>query len=411
MPTPAPNATTPASGITLLNEPIVFESVPGAGGDWVASIHATGLTSVLAAVFRLDNTAVNNWQVIPLDANGNATIPVHFDAPNEYLNIADPSTFANTISDPVLFGTRSTVTAAGQTVTIAGGASVISMAASGTVLQTGGASTITASAGGLAASATGGSQVIVAGAGGNVIAEAPSSMFVGTAGAAASTLTATAGGSDTIIAGGPVLYNGAAGANSLFVAGTGAVSVVSAASEVVFGGTGGGSYQVGATSFFFIGGGGADTISGGAAKPVIWGATNEQLTIANTAAGDGVVAFGDNDRIDATADGGGSVFYIVNQALSDGSSFSGNTTLTGSSAGNDLFAVFAGSGPAPAAHTITLQNWQASDSMLMAGYGAADIATANAALQAAAPGGGAQFTLSDNTTISFVGVHPTAVFG
>jgi hypothetical protein len=407
-----------ATNITLLNEPgVIVQSVAGAGGNFVASVHATGITSVLEAVFHANNTAVSNWHVIALDASGNATIPVHFDQTGEYLNIAAPDTLSNIVSFPVTLTTPApsptttiTATTPNQTVSITGGAQEVFITVPVTVLQTGGASTLVSSAGHMTDVANAGSQLIFDVGGGSQIVEAPNSEYIGTPGGGTSTINAAIGGSDTIISGSPVLYNGTNGTNSLFVGGAGAATVVSAANEVAFVGKGGGIYAPGSGSFFFFGGGGADTVSGGAAKPSIWGNSNETVSVFNTGAGATFVAFGEKDSINAANAGGSNTFFVVNQALPSTGTFSGNTTLVGSNLGGDNFVLVSDPSAPPPAHTITIENWQASNLMFFNNYSAANIATANTAL-AAAGAGTATFTLSDNTTVAFVGAHPTNVFG
>jgi hypothetical protein len=305
--------------------------------------------------------------------------------------------------------TTITATTPGQVVSPAAGDTFVFATAPILVEQAIGASTVISNAGALTVEGSGGSNVVFDGGGGSTINEAPTSEYVGNPAGATSTVTAFAGGADTIFAGGPLLDNGNAGANSLFVGGTGHVTVVSAASETVFAGSGGGVYQPGASGFFFFGGGGTDTITGGAASPTVWGNSGESVTADSTAANGVFVAFGSNDSIDASAAGGGDTFFVVNEALTlPGGTFSGNTTLAGSFAGHDTLGVFS-EGAAPPAHTITVEDWQASDTFYLGNYGAADLATAAAALAAAGTGGGASFTLSDQTTITFLAAHPSAV--
>jgi Ca2+-binding RTX toxin-like protein len=411
---------TPATGetISLLNEPsTIVESAPGAGGDFVASVHATGVTSILEAVFTSSNVAVDVFQSIALDANGNATIPVHFTASGEYLNLVTPDLLVSTASFPVVItdaaDTITTIvgTIANQTLSVTGGSNAVFVTVPDTIVQTGGVSTVESSAGHMTMTASAGAQIIFDAVGGDLIGEAPSSVFVGGPGGAASTITASTGGSDTIFAGGALLYNGMGGTNSLLVGGSGAATVVSAANEVVFGGTGGGVYAPGSGSFFLFGGGGSDTISGGTASPTVWGNSNEKLIATGTAQHGVFVAFGEQDSINASAAGGGNSFVVVDQTLAvPGGTFAGNTTLVGSSAGLDTFAIFGEPGTAPPAHTITIQNWQASDTLFLGNYSATDIAAANTALGGAAVGAGASFTLSDQTTIAFVGSHPASAF-
>jgi hypothetical protein len=253
---------------------------------------------------------------------------------------------------------------------------------------------------------TGGSLTIYDAIGHDVINEGPVSEYVGSPNGGVSTITAATGGSDTILAGSAVLYNGAAGAKSLFIGGTGASDVVAAASETVFGGTGGGAYAPGGTSFLFFGAGASDTISGGVTPNfVAWGNTNEKLDVTGTAGYGTFIALGNNDSINASAAGGNNTFIVVNEALPQGT-FAGTTTLVGSSAGGDVFGLFGEAGAPPPAHAIVIENWQATDTLYL-GYGAADVATADAALAAAPAGAGAIFTLSDQTTIQFIGTHPT----
>jgi hypothetical protein len=134
------------------------------------------------------------------------------------------------------------------------------------------------------------------------------------------------------------------------------------------------------------------------------------VTASGTAQHGVFVAYGEKDSINASMAGGGNSFIVVNQTLSvPAGTFAGNTTLVGSGAGSDTFAILHETGTAPPVHTITIQNWQVSDTMSLNDYTAADLTAANTALAGAAPGAGASFTLSDHTTIAFVGAHPTTV--
>jgi len=195
------------------------------------------------------------------------------------------------------------------------------------------------------------------------------------------------------------------------------VTVSAAAAETVFGGKGGGSYSVGATSFEFFGGGGADSIVGGAGASSVlaFGMTNEHLTINQAAStpGNTFVSFGNNDTIDATNAAGGNTWQIVNQTLpaAAGGTFTGDSTLVGSNAGSDTFVVYI-DGSTPPAHTVTIENWQASDVLFISNLanasqalGASDVAAVNAFQQ----GGSSSLTLSDGTTIDFQGAKPTTI--
>ncbi len=276
--------------------------------------------------------------------------------------------------------------------------------------QAAGANSIVSSFGFMTINGTGGSLTIFDSVGHDVINEGPATEYLGSPNGGSSTIVGTAGGSDTILAGSSVIYDGASAAKSLFIGGTAASDVTAAASETVFSGTGGGAYAPGNTSFLFFGAGGSDTIAGGVTpNSVIWGNTNERLQVSGTAGFGTFVALGNNDSINASAAGGNNSFIVVNEALPAGT-FSGSTTLVGTSAGGDTFGIFGEPGAPPPAHAVVIENWQASDTLFL-GYSAADVATANAALAAAPAGAGASFTLSDQTTIEFIGNHPTVAAG
>jgi len=187
--------------------------------------------------------------------------------------------------------------------------------------------------------------------------------------------------------------------------------VVAGASATLFGGSGGGSYTEGENGAFFwnFNGGATDSILGGAndAAVTVWGSSNEDVIVSNAGAATGgvYVAWGQADTINAMNAAGGNTFYIVDQTVGAGANFSGDTTLVGSTAGNDLFAMFDFGNTS--AHTITIENWQASDQLYMGNYSIQDQTTASNALAGAA-GENAQFTLTDGTTVKFIGTSPTS---
>ena len=288
------------------------------------------------------------------------------------------------------------------------------------IMATGGSTTVVTGSGGVVTlNATGGSQVIFDHDGGNMINAGPATEYVTAVSVPASTFNAMAGGADTIFASTGINYSNSAGtaASLFFLGGANAATVSAAAAETVFGGKGGGSYSVGATSFEFFGGGGADSIVGGAGASSVlaFGMTNEDLTVTQAAStpGNTFVSFGNNDTIDATHAAGGNVWQVVNQTLpaSAGGTFTGNSTLMGSSAGGDTFVVYI-DGSTPPAHTVTIENWQASDVLFISNLanasqalGASDVAAVNAFQQ----GGSSSLTLSDGTTIDFQGAKPTTI--
>jgi hypothetical protein len=288
------------------------------------------------------------------------------------------------------------------------------------IIATGGSTTVVTGTGGVVTlNSTGGSQLIFDHDGGNVINAVPATEYVTNVSVPASTYNAMAGGADTIFASTAIGYSNAGGtaASLFFLGGAGAVTVSAAAAETVFGGKGGGSYSVGATSFEFFGGGGADSISGGvgASSVLAFGSSNENLTITQAAStkGNTFVSFGNNDTINAANAAGGNTWQIVNQTLpaAVGGTFTGDSTLMGSSAGSDTFVVYI-DGSAPPAHTITIENWQASDVLFISNLasssqalGASDVAAVNAFQS----GGSSSLTLSDGTTIAFQGAKPTTI--
>jgi hypothetical protein len=391
-----------------------------------------GLTSVLEAVFNANNTATQQWVTVPLDANGNATVTAQFTTTGQYLNVAAPDLSVNVVTYPVTIGAATqggtvTVTASvpGEVVTLAGtnNTDLFVTADSVTAMQSGGTNTINANAGSFTLNATGGSDVIYDTTGTNVFNLAPSfSEFVGGPSAAgASTINGAVGGSDLIFAGqGGVDYNGAQATNSEYVGGAGESTVVGATNEIAFSGAGGGAFSIGTGSFDFVGGGGADTITAGSgsASGFIWGNNNENLTLASLAGagsvpGSSLVALGEDDSINAMNAAGGNTFFVYNQVppVAGLTTFAGDTTLVGSTAGGDNFALFVDS-TSPVAHTITIENWQSSDTMFITNLtnagGGLSATDANAI--AAFDGGNTQsFTLQDGTTVDFIGAKPTTI--
>jgi hypothetical protein len=308
-----------------------------------------------------------------------------------------------------------TDTADGATLAFISGSYSINAVGNGDIIELGTSSSGT----GAAAASTGGDVVTVTGTNSTV-----------TANAGADTIFAHGGGTDFI---------GTAASSSVFIgSNTGAVTVTSATNQSIFGGTAGGTYTEGADStgsFFFWGNHAgvsptvptSDTLFGTASSPngLIWGASQENTVVSQSGAGAALgggntfVAYGDADTINAAASRGGDSFIVFNIAFTtdpaNNGHFAGNTTLVGSTQGNELFGIFdnLGFGTSEGNHTITIQNWVSTDVLGLGGYktetgNTADLTTANTAL-AAAKGGSAQFTLSDGTTIKFEGVAPTSV--
>jgi hypothetical protein len=312
-----------------------------------------------------------------------------------------------------------------------GALTVIGGAGGGTVTDTADGATLAFTSGSYDINASGNGDNIYFGsaASGTGAASAAIGGDVVTVSGTNSTVTATSG-ADTIYASGAgTNFNGTGASSSQFIGtnAAGAFTVASASNQTIYGGAAGGSYTEGADStgsFFFVpstaGSSTVDTVFGSASSPQaqIWTNSQNNVVLSQSGSaltynqGNQLVDFGDTATIDASGSRGGDNFVIWNTAFSGGN-FAGNTTLVGSSQGNELFGLFdtlpgisSGTGPA---HTITIQNWVSTDVFETGAYGSADLATANAAL-AAAKGGTAQFTLSDGTTVKFEGSSPTSVF-
>ena len=299
-------------------------------------------------------------------------------------------------------GSSNSVTAsgAGQTVQLDGTTNMIWLTAA-----SGATSTVFANGAG----ALGGNWVSMGGAAGEFVGGGATNSVYGGAGA------------DTVIAGTSVLYTGTSGSN-LFVGGTGTSTVYGAAKETIYGGTGNGVYSLAANSTdFVVAHGGAasssmvhDTVmlGSGSVMADVWGNANESMSIgaAPSATGALVVAYGTNDSIalanTSTAGAVNNEIVMWNANFGPGA-FTGNTTLTGSSAGHDVYVMFGNltqfGSTAEAAHTIVINNWQSTDLLnLSAGYSSTDVATAQAAIGA----GNTSFTLSDGTTVQLNGAKP-----
>ncbi len=424
-----------------------FESALGA---------ATVVTVGAGASLPASDGAYDQTLIIPTSMTGNITVPAGYEfviyQGNGSLVGTDPKEVI--IGDLNASGTTGTVLAsgsvggvisnsqAGAVLALAGGVNTVSATGAGQkinldsgtndvlalatgqlIMQTGGASTVNAGAatsGSNTLVATGGNAVFFGfGTGNDVVSVSganTSLMFQGEGGTA-DTIFGGAG-SDTVIAGSAV-YMGGSGSN-LFVGGTGMSTLYGAAKETIYGGTGGGVFSLAANSSnFFVAHGGSSSISsaadavmlgsGSSGSAALWGNSNEALTIAAAASAPGalVVAYGTKDAIDMTNAAARNTVVMWNADFGPGA-FTGNTTLTGASAGHDVIVMFGNmtqlGSTAEGAHTIVINNWQATDILdLSAGYSASDVATATAGL-----GSGASFTLSDGTTVQFNGAKPTA---
>ncbi len=255
---------------------------------------------------------------------------------------------------------------------------------------------------------------------------AAATFFVGAVGSVVGVSTVVGGtGADTIYAEAGLNYTAGSG-DDIFVGGSASVlgsadslaatpyfhSTVTGTTgrEVLFGGTIGDLYNVGGSADLVVNGGGRDEISGGTVAPTLFGNTGGYDVLLNTAAGAELVPNGSNDIINAAGAAQGSRFFI-GDVPSLGSATLVGSAATPTAATFDEFVVASVAGANSVPHSITIDGYQAGDAVFLSGYGTADdqaLATAVAAHPAA--GGSLSVTLSDNTTIQFVGNHPTVTF-
>ena len=219
--------------------------------------------------------------------------------------------------------------------------------------------------------------------------------------------TIVGGASDaTVFATSDVLFYFGAASHNVFVGGSSASTIVGAAGGgAFFGGTHGDEFVLGsANTQVIVGTGGADTITGGGLgfAPTIFATGAEHMTLTAGTEPVTVVSFANGGVVDTSATAGDNVVFA-------GFGAGGNQTLVGSATGTgDTFIVSAN--PAATPTTISIADWHAGDVFYLPGYAPPDIATMDAAVAGSVQPGaaGLSFTLSDNTTIAFLGAHPTS---
>ena len=223
---------------------------------------------------------------------------------------------------------------------------------------------------------------------------------------------------------GQVFDVGSARAN-IFVGGAAGASTINA-------GTGGGSFfggqrgdlynsgnalqNYGVNPQVFVGLGGADTINngaGGLVAPLTYAENAEHMTLEGSAAST-VVAFTNNGYVDASRTVGNNTFFAGYGAgggnatlIGSGNSFDGMGVAT-----HDTFVL--GANPASLPSAVVVENWHTGDALFLAGFTQADAQTMDNAIVASPQQGGVGslvFTLSDRTTVVFVGNHPTNFVG
>lgn len=374
-----------------------------------------GLVDALGSKSTINDTMDN--AVIGIGGN-NATATLG--GVNQFLNLDSGTTGTFTQT-----GSGSFIQVGG-----AGAAPVPAAAASGAaVLQLNGGNAVTLGASSSSSelvlhgaantiTAVSGNNSVFAQAGGDTyFGNAASTYFVGATSVVAMSTVFGGSGNDTVLGATGVNYTEGSG-NNVFASGlapgnklTALSSTITATTghDILFGSTAGDQFNLGNGSELFVAGGGADAMFSGSVTPTVFGAANEKLHLIGTR-GVFAVAFGNNDTIDSSWANQGSTFFAVDVAGI------GNTTLIGSLAAptkyvSDAFEVASVNGSVNTVHTITIDNFQTGDSFFLTGYGAADDATFQQAVNSdTRQGGGLSFTLSDNTTVRFANTHPTAVF-
>ena len=244
----------------------------------------------------------------------------------------------------------------------------------------------------------------------SVSAGAGGVLFVG--GAGVSTVVGGTANSTVFATSGQVFDVGAAQAN-VFVGGTAASTInAGAGGGTFFGGIHGDSYSFGTgAAQVFLGLGGADTLNGGAGTvaPKIFAIGAEHLVFAAATRSVTVVSFAAGGSIDMSSTAGNDVVFA-------GYGAGGNQTLIGSptvadatgATTHDQFVV--GANPSNAPTTVTIDDWHGGDVFYLTGFAAADTTTMDTAIGNGLGRGAVgdlTFTLSDMTTIAFVGSHPT----
>jgi Ca2+-binding RTX toxin-like protein len=372
--------------------------VPGSGNDSLIGgnfastvVGGSGASTVFAGTGAM--TVIEGSGPISFGGNGNAGSTVSGGTGPDASPLAANLTGQNqTVS---VGSSAATITAGGSNNVVIGGSSTLNVTVSGTAdtVQAGtGASTVVS--GGSGAVITGST---VAGSGALVVNETGTSDTI-SGGAGAATVTDPTGTATFVIGGTGGLT---------FVGGTGTATVV--------GGTGLDSVTAGAGGVIFDAGTSTNaTVNSGSGTATIFGAAGTVVNLTGTLAGSAsqpnyVVAGPGGETLNAA--GSGSADWLsVNTTVSSSATTmiagsgndtlvaglaAGSTTMTGG-AGSDAFVFFKQA--VGGAHDV-VNDFTASDSVYIEGYGAGSAA----ALQAASSvgSGGLTLTLSDGTTITF----------
>jgi hypothetical protein len=281
---------------------------------------------------------------------------------------------------------------------------------------------------------SGDKDTVVAGSGLNTVTTSSSNaiVFGETGSLLFSNALAAAGSADTVIGnsgattvqGNTVLVFGPGGTfnitdqgtNDTVVAGAGTGTVHAAGNnELMFGETGTFQFIGGAGLVTIVGSSGNGTVAGGSGGTTLFGGAGGVLTFTNSGVGaltysgrtgdETVNASGSstNDVLTGGHDTAGANSIVGGSGNDTLVAGTGSDTLVGNASSHDLFVFFSANGSAAATDSIV--NFGSNDLVLLSGYGAS---AAGAALAGATfAGGNTTLTLSDHTTITFVGVSNT----
>ncbi len=288
---------------------------------------------------------------------------------------------------------NNTISAGGTSGTVAGGVGTDLIAATGsgeTILSQGGTDTITSSG--------------------------SNNLIVGTSTGPGSMVVTESGSNDTILGGGNPMTVTATTATRVY-AGAGSLTFVGGSgTATVLGGTGSESLTAGSGGIVFADNTATSaTVNSGTGSVTIFGASGaaDYLT-GTTGSPDFLIAGGGNETLSGAGNSGSQFLAMgsasVSASLIAGSGSDtlvagagpGSATMTGGS-GSDTFVFFK---QAAGGAKDVINNFTASDSVFIEGYGAGSAA---ALLQAATVGaGGVTLTLSDGTTVTFSNLTSTS---
>ncbi len=301
---------------------------------------------------------------------------------------------ANTGADTI------TSAVAGDTLAGGGGAAVLDgTAGQNTVFRDGGCSVrMTGGNGNDIFIGTTGSDTVTTGTGANLIVPGSGNDLILSSGN--DVLFPDTGGSETVFAAGHLLA--AAGAGTMFlINGANPASVIGggSGSVVINGGAGGGLFAGGT--------GGENVIFGGTGQSVLFGSSGSDLLFAGGANADLLIAGSGNETLSGLGSTGANVFYAGAGADLLGGEAGAETFIAGHGSstviggtGSDLYGFINGFGGG--SETVFGFNAAKGDHISLQGYGANAVQAALGSATVA--GGSTTLTLSDHTSVTFIGV-------